>query len=75
MVFSCCSFFSPKDLDAINRMMISVNARKAVGKRLLADDNDVEMDEESMSPTKKSSSTTFLARKLENIIGERLQNQ
>ncbi|XP_014468467.1 PREDICTED: retinoblastoma-like protein 1 isoform X2 [Dinoponera quadriceps] len=69
----CFSRSPAKDLEAINRMMISVDARKGVGKRLLTDDTDVEMAE-ATSPTKKT--TTFVARKLENIIGERrTQNQ
>lgn len=59
-------------MEAINKMMISVDARKGVGKRLLSDDTDVEMTEGT--PPKKT--TTFVARKLENIIGERrTQNQ
>jgi len=63
-----------QDLEAINKMMICVDAKKkSVGKRLLSDDTDVEMTE-STSPPKKT--TTFVARKLENIIGERrTQNQ
>lgn len=53
-------------------MMISVDAKKSVGKRLLSDDTDVEMTEST--PPKKTA--TFVARKLENIIGERrTQNQ
>ncbi|XP_071629197.1 retinoblastoma-like protein 1 [Temnothorax longispinosus] len=69
---SYCFNRSPaKDLEAINKM-ISVNAKKSVGKRLLTDDTDVEMTEGS-SPKKTA---TFVARKLENIIGERrTQNQ
>lgn len=52
--------------------MISVEAKKSVGKRLLSDDTDVEMAE-GTSPKKP---TTLVARKLENIIGERrTQNQ
>ncbi|XP_033326239.2 retinoblastoma-like protein 1 isoform X1 [Megalopta genalis] len=67
----CFSRSPAKDLEAINRMMISVDPKRAVGKRLLSDDTDVEMTE--VSPKKKS---TFVARKLENIIGERrTQNQ
>lgn len=51
-------------------MMISVDAKKSVGKRLLSDETDVEMTD-GTSPKK-----TFVARKLENIIGERrTQNQ
>lgn len=65
-------FFLFQDLEAINKMMISVDAKKSVGKRLLSDDTDVEMTE-STSPKKAA---TFVARKLENIIGERrTQNQ
>lgn len=61
-----------QDLEAINKMMISVDARKSVGKRLLSDDMDAEMTENT-SPKKTA---TFVARKLENIIGERrTQNQ
>ncbi|KAL6260430.1 hypothetical protein P5V15_007956 [Pogonomyrmex californicus] len=68
----CFSRSPAKDLEAINKMMISVDAKKSVGKRLLTDDTDVEMTE-GPSPKK---TTTFVARKLENIIGERrTQNQ
>ncbi|XP_024888513.1 retinoblastoma-like protein 1 isoform X5 [Temnothorax curvispinosus] len=68
----CFSRSPAKDLEAINKMMISVDAKKSVGKRLLTDDTDVEMTEGS-SPKKTA---TFVARKLENIIGERrTQNQ
>lgn len=57
-------------------MMISVDARKAVGKRLLSDDMDVEMSTDGPSPVKKSLNTPFLSRKLENLMGERrTQNQ
>lgn len=63
----CFSRSPAKDLEAINKMMISMNARKCVGKRLLSDDTDVEMAE-GPSPIKKS---TTVVRKLENIIGER----
>ncbi|XP_076278998.1 retinoblastoma-like protein 1 isoform X1 [Lasioglossum baleicum] len=67
----CFSRSPAKDLEAINRMMISVDPKRSVGKRLLSDDTDVEMTEGS--PKKKSA---FVARKLENIIGERrTQNQ
>lgn len=56
-------------------MMISVDARKSVGKRLLSDDTDVDMITVEQSPAKKTT-TPFVARKLENIIGERrTQNQ
>ncbi|XP_031826852.1 retinoblastoma-like protein 1 isoform X2 [Nomia melanderi] len=69
----CFSRSPAKDLEAINRMMISVDPKRSVGKRLLSDDTDVEMSEGS-SPIKKT--TAFFARKLENIIGERrTQNQ
>lgn len=48
--------------------MISVSAKKSVGKRLLSDDTtDVEMVE-GPSPIKKS---TTVVRKLENIMDER----
>ncbi|XP_011686230.1 PREDICTED: retinoblastoma-like protein 1 isoform X2 [Wasmannia auropunctata] len=68
----CFSRSPAKDLEAINKMMISVDAKKSVGKRLLSDDTDVEMTESS--PPKKTA--TFVSRKLENIIGERrTQNQ
>ncbi|XP_012284354.1 retinoblastoma-like protein 1 isoform X2 [Orussus abietinus] len=71
----CFSRSPAKDLEAINKMMISVDARKSVGKRLLSDDTDVEMSSEEQSPAKKTV-TTFVARKLENIMGERrTQNQ
>lgn len=54
-------------------MMISVDAKKSVGKRLLSDDTDVEMSEGQTSPKKTA---TVVTRKLENIIGERrTQNQ
>ncbi|KAG7207865.1 hypothetical protein KM043_009463 [Ampulex compressa] len=69
----CFSRSPAKHLEAINKMMISVDPKKSVGKRLLADDTDVEMSE-GPSPIKKT--TAFVARKLENIIGERrTQNQ
>ncbi|XP_054002430.1 retinoblastoma-like protein 1 isoform X3 [Hylaeus anthracinus] len=69
----CFSRSPAKDLEAINRMMISVDPKRSVGKRLLSDDTDVEMTE-GRSPIKKT--TAFVARKLENIIGERrTQNQ
>ncbi|XP_076687040.1 retinoblastoma-like protein 1 isoform X1 [Andrena cerasifolii] len=68
----CFSRSPAKDLEAINKMMISVDPKRSVGKRLLSDDTDVEMSE-GTSPIKK---TTAFARKLENIIGERrTQNQ
>ncbi|XP_046481637.1 retinoblastoma-like protein 1 isoform X1 [Neodiprion pinetum] len=66
----CFSRSPAKDLEAINRMMISVDARKSVGKRLLADDTTVDMNAAEQSPAKKTT-TPFVARKLENIIGER----
>ncbi|XP_076753665.1 retinoblastoma-like protein 1 isoform X3 [Xylocopa sonorina] len=69
----CFSRSPAKDLEAINKMMISVDPKRSVGKRLLSDDTDVEMSE-GTSPIKKP--TGFVARKLENIIGERrTQNQ
>ncbi|KZC10797.1 Retinoblastoma-like protein 1 [Dufourea novaeangliae] len=69
----CFSRSPAKDLEAINKMMISIDPKRSVGKRLLSDDTDVEMSEGS-SPIKKT--TAFVARKLENIIGERrTQNQ
>ncbi|XP_043792118.1 retinoblastoma-like protein 1 isoform X3 [Apis laboriosa] len=69
----CFSRSPAKDLEAINKMMISVDPKRSVGKRLLSDDTDVEMSE-GTSPIKKT--TAFVARKLENIIGERrTQNQ
>lgn len=53
-------------------MMISVDAKKSIGKRLLTDDTDVDITDST--PAKKTA--TFVARKLENIIGERrTQNQ
>ncbi|XP_015604539.1 retinoblastoma-like protein 1 isoform X2 [Cephus cinctus] len=65
-----------KDLEAINKMMISVDAKKSVGKRLLTDDTDIEMTSVEHSPAKKNMTTSFVTRKLENIIGERrTQNQ
>ncbi|KAK9296589.1 hypothetical protein QLX08_009432 [Tetragonisca angustula] len=69
----CFSRSPAKDLEAINKMMISVDPKRSVGKRLLSDETDVEMSE-GTSPIKKT--TAFVARKLENIIGERrTQNQ
>ncbi|CAK9831739.1 Retinoblastoma-like protein 1 [Anthophora retusa] len=69
----CFSRSPAKNLEAINKMMISVDPKRSVGKRLLSDDTDVEMSE-ATSPIKKT--TAFVARKLENIIGERrTQNQ
>lgn len=64
----CFSRSPAKDLEAINKMMISVDPKKSVGKRLLTDETDVEMSE-GPSPIKKT--TGFVVRKLENIIGER----
>ncbi|XP_071875426.1 retinoblastoma-like protein 1 isoform X3 [Bombus fervidus] len=70
----CFSRSPAKDLEAINKMMISVDPKRSVGKRLLTDETDVEMTDGGPSPIKKT--TTFVARKLENIIGERrTQNQ
>ncbi|XP_026672713.1 retinoblastoma-like protein 1 isoform X2 [Ceratina calcarata] len=63
----CFSRSPAKDLEAINKMMISVDPKKSVGKRLLADETDVEMSE-GPSPIKK---TTVIARKMDIIIGER----
>ncbi|XP_074096841.1 retinoblastoma-like protein 1 isoform X1 [Cotesia typhae] len=72
----CFSRSPAKDLEAINRMMISVDARKSVGKRLLSEEMDIDTTKESHSPTKKSLTTPFLAKKIENLIGERrTQNQ
>lgn len=51
-------------------MMISIDARKSVGKRLLTDDTDVDMIVVEQSPAKKTT-TPFVVRKLEHIIGER----
>lgn len=57
-------------------MMISLEARKSVGKRLLSDEMDVDSTKESLSPTKKTLTTPCLAKKIENLIGERrTQNQ
>ncbi|XP_053598787.1 retinoblastoma-like protein 2 isoform X1 [Microplitis demolitor] len=72
----CFSRSPAKDLEAINRMMISLEARKSVGKRLLSDEMDVDSTKESLSPTKKTLTTPCLAKKIENLIGERrTQNQ
>ncbi|XP_015127796.1 retinoblastoma-like protein 1 isoform X2 [Diachasma alloeum] len=73
----CFSRSPAKALEAINRMMISVDSRKPVGKRLLSDDMDVDQQPtENSSPTKKIATVPYLARKLEHIIGERrTQNQ
>lgn len=66
-------FSYSQDLEAINKMVISVDAKKSVGKRLLSDETDVEMSPE---PNKKSMTTAFVARKLENILDDRrIQNQ
>ncbi|XP_012256845.1 retinoblastoma-like protein 1 isoform X2 [Athalia rosae] len=71
----CFSRSPAKDLEAINRMMISVDARKSVGKRLLTDLTDVDMTSAEQSPAKKIT-TPLVAKKLENIMGERrTQNQ
>ncbi|KAI4499767.1 hypothetical protein M0802_005023 [Mischocyttarus mexicanus] len=65
----CFSRSPAKDLEAINKMMISVSAKKCVNKRLLSDDTtDVEMTDGGPSPIKKS---TTVVRKLENIMDER----
>ncbi|XP_063972446.1 retinoblastoma-like protein 1 isoform X2 [Diachasmimorpha longicaudata] len=73
----CFSRSPAKALEAINRMIISVDSRKPVGKRLLSDDMDVDQrPTENCSPTKKITTDPYLAKKLENIIGERrTQNQ
>ncbi|KAF7995614.1 hypothetical protein HCN44_006721 [Aphidius gifuensis] len=75
----CFSRSPAKDLEAINRMMISVDSRKTIGKRLLSDDMDIDSPTEGLSPIKKNmtaSNTSFFSRKLENIMGERrTQNQ
>ena len=56
-------------------MVISIDARKAVGKRLLSDDTDVDMTPEELS-VKKVMTTAFVTRKLENILDDRrIQNQ
>ncbi|KAK0166251.1 hypothetical protein PV328_004690 [Microctonus aethiopoides] len=67
----CFSRSPAKDLEAINQMLITVDARKSVGKRLLSDDMDVDTSPETNSPSKKSLTTPCLARKLENLMGER----
>ncbi|XP_043502439.1 retinoblastoma-like protein 1 isoform X2 [Polistes fuscatus] len=65
----CFSRSPAKDLEAINKMMISISAKKSVNKRLLSDDTtDVEMTDGGPSPIKKS---TTVVRKLENIMDER----
>ncbi|XP_015172017.1 PREDICTED: retinoblastoma-like protein 1 isoform X2 [Polistes dominula] len=65
----CFSRSPAKDLEAINKMMISISAKKIVNKRLLSDDTtDVEMTDGGPSPIKKS---TTVVRKLENIMDER----
>ncbi|XP_043476040.1 retinoblastoma-like protein 1 isoform X2 [Leptopilina heterotoma] len=71
---SYCLGRSPaKDLEAINKMVISVDAKKSVGKRLLSNEGEVEMSQES---NKKYMTTAFVARKLENILDDRrIQNQ
>lgn len=62
-----------QDLEAINKMVISVDAKKSVGKRLLTNEGEVEMSQES---NKKFMTTAFVARKLENILDDRrIQNQ
>ncbi|XP_012233373.1 retinoblastoma-like protein 1 isoform X3 [Linepithema humile] len=71
----CFSRSPAKDLEAINKMMISVEAKKGVGKRLLSDDTDVEMAE-GTSPKKPTTLPLHVARKVENIMGDRrTQNQ
>ena len=64
-------------MESINKMITSVDARKAVGKRLLSDDNDgSNTDVEQISKKIMIVPTTYVARKLENIMGDRrTQNQ
>jgi hypothetical protein len=60
-------------------MVTSVDARKCVGKRLLSDDTEIPLTLPNGEPNVKklmTATTTFVARKLENIIGDRrTQNQ
>ncbi|XP_034950219.1 retinoblastoma-like protein 1 [Chelonus insularis] len=72
----CFSRSPAKALEAINRMMISAETRKSVGKRLLSDEMDVDTSTEGPSPKKTISTSSCLTRKIENLIGERrTQNQ
>ncbi|XP_011500736.1 PREDICTED: retinoblastoma-like protein 1 isoform X2 [Ceratosolen solmsi marchali] len=75
----CFNRSPAKDLESINKMVTSVDARKCVGKRLLSDDTEIPLTLPNGEPNVKklmTATTTFVARKLENIIGDRrTQNQ
>uniref|UniRef100_A0ABD2XMW5 Retinoblastoma-like protein 1 n=1 Tax=Trichogramma kaykai TaxID=54128 RepID=A0ABD2XMW5_9HYME len=61
-----------KDLETINKMVTQADARKYIGKRLLTDDAETNLIADGEPNSKKSApSATFVARKLENIMGER----
>ncbi|XP_058788572.1 retinoblastoma-like protein 2 isoform X2 [Phymastichus coffea] len=64
----CFNRSPAKDLETINRMVTSADARKCIGKRLLEDETE-------LATSENHSASKRVARKLENIIGERrIQN-
>ncbi|XP_058788567.1 retinoblastoma-like protein 1 isoform X2 [Phymastichus coffea] len=70
----CFNRSPAKDLDTINRMITTVDARKSISKRLLSNESMV-FASELDNPTKKNlTDAGFIARKIENIIGERRIN-
>ncbi|OXU30844.1 hypothetical protein TSAR_012648 [Trichomalopsis sarcophagae] len=75
----CFNRSPAKDLESINRMMTSIDARRCVGKRLLSDDTEIPSSLSDNEPAGKKmmiNATTCVARKLENIIDDRrTQNQ
>nr|XP_018896669.1 PREDICTED: retinoblastoma-like protein 1 isoform X1 [Bemisia tabaci] len=62
----CFSRSPAKDLKAINSMISVDSVNHGINKRLLADDNDV------VSSAPKRSAPPVLARKLQDLIGDRL---
>lgn len=70
--------FIIQDLESINKMVTSIDARRNVGKRLLPD-TEISTSLPNNEPANKKmtvNAVTCVSRKLENIIGERrTQNQ
>lgn len=60
-----------QDLESINRMVTSVDARKNIGKRLLADETELTASGNEPSVKRVLTSAGFVTRKFENIIEER----
>ncbi|XP_014208875.1 retinoblastoma-like protein 1 isoform X1 [Copidosoma floridanum] len=72
----CFSRSPAKDLESINKMVTSVDARKCVGKRLLSDDSSTLQVEDEPNSKKIVTSQTLISKKLENVLGDRrTQNQ